>query len=57
MTVIVIMDLAHGHIQIKQLMLANGKMVQKKEKELKPGQMDTYMMESLAIVNGMVKEL
>ena len=55
--VIVIMDLEHGPIQIKQLMLVNGKMVPKKEKELKLGQIDTFMMGSLMIVNGMVKEL
>ena len=55
--VIVIMDLEHGLTQIKPLMLVNGKMVLKKEKELKHGQMDMYTRESLAKANGMVKEL
>ena len=38
-------------------MLVNGKMVTKKEKELKHGQTDTSMMENSVTVNGMVKEL
>ena len=55
--VIAIMDLEHGLTQIKQLMLVNGKMVLKKEKELKLGQTAISMMENLMIVNGTGKEL
>ena len=54
---IVIMDLELGLIQIRQLMLGNGKTVQKKEKVLRLGLMGMSMKVSLMIVNGMVKEL
>ena len=55
--VIVIMDLELGLIQTKQLMLVNGKMVLKKEKELRLGQMAIFMMVILMIVNGKAREL
>ena len=55
--VIVIMDLELGPIQIKLLMLVNGKMDLKKEKELKLGLMDMFMKVNSRIVNGMVKGL
>ena len=55
--VIVIMDLELGLIQIKQLMLGNGKMVLKKEKVLKHGLTDIFMKVNLTTANGMVKGL
>ena len=51
--VIVIMDLALGHILIKQLTLVNGKMDLKKEKELRLGQMDMCTKVNLMTANGM----
>ena len=51
------MDLELGLIRIRQLMLGNGKMAQKKEKVLRLGLMGISMKVSLMIVNGMVREL
>ena len=50
-------DLEPGLIQIRQLMLGNGKTVQKKEKVLRLGLTGMSMKVNLMIVNGMVKEL
>jgi hypothetical protein len=55
--VIVIMDLELGLIQIKLLMLGNGKMALKKEKVLRLGLTVMCMKVNLVTVNGMVKEL
>ena len=55
--VIVTMDLALGLILTKLHMLVNGRMVQKKERELKVGLMDTYMKVSLMIASGTAQEL
>ena len=55
--VIVIMVSELGLIQIRLLKQGNGKVVPKKEKELKLGQMDIFMMVNLMTVNGTAKEL
>ena len=51
------MDKHPTRMKMKESMLDNGKMVQKKEKELKLGQLDISMRENLVKVNGMGKEL
>ena len=47
------MDMEHGRTLTKQPMLVNGKMVQKKEKAQKLGQMGIFMKAILMRVNGM----
>jgi hypothetical protein len=55
--VIVIMDLELGLIQIKLLMLGNGKMAPKREKASRLGRTDMCMRVNLMTANGMAKEL